>query len=229
MKISVVIPVFNDVQALPELVERLFLAADVMAWEAEVVIVDDGSANDVWGELERIKMSFSERSLKVYQMEKNEGQHRATLFGVTHCTHDVIITMDSDLQHPPEEVPRLVRSLTEGGFDLVYGTASAGHSYTRRLAGYIFFKVGSFSRKDAVRGSAFRAMTRNTADRLVKEAGSSFVFIDAVLRKMNLSVAKVKTEHHKRKYGKSSYSMSALFFVVLRVIRFYWFPKKISK
>lgn len=225
MKISVVIPVFNDAKAIFELVARLFAVADSELWDAEIIMVDDGSANDVLGELERVKASFLGRSLKIFRLEENEGQHRASLFGIMHCDHDVIVTMDSDLQHPPEEVPRLVKSLREGDFDLVYGAASSGHSRIRRFAGYVFFRVSNFSRPCAVRGSAFRAMTSSTADRLVKELGSSFLFIDAVVREMDLSILRVETEHHERKYGKSSYSMATLFSMAMRVFWFYLLPK----
>lgn len=225
MQISVVIPVFNDAQALPELMQRLFSVMDMAGLGVELILIDDGSENDVWSEMGRLKLSFPERNILLFQLAKNEGQHRATLFGIMHCSHDVIITMDSDLQHPPEEIPRLVGALIAGNFDLIYGAASLGHSFMRRIAGYIFFKMSSFSIKDAVRGSAFRAMTRETANRLMEKSGASFIFIDAILRTMNLSVTSVEVEHHIRKYGRSSYSGGSVLLMAIRAWWFYIFSK----
>src|SRR6218665_1866379 len=141
MKISVFIPIFNDTDALAELIERLFAVSDIADWDIEVLIVNDGSTNDAWSEMERVKGLFPERKVILFQLKKNEGQHRATLFGVMRCRHDVIVTMDSDLQHPPEEIPRLVEALMNGSFDLVYGSALLGHSFMRRIGSYIFFYV----------------------------------------------------------------------------------------
>ncbi len=225
MKVSIVIPVFNDTQALFELVERLFVVIDIAGWDVEVLIVDDGSESHVWSELERIKSFFQDRKIMLFKLVRNEGQHKATLFGIMRCSHDVIVTMDSDLQHPPEEAPRLVEALLVGNFDLVYGSASVGHSYIRRAAGYIFFKVSSLSKGDAVRGSAFRAMTKKTASKLIQEADPSFLLIDAILRKMNLSMVRVETVHNKRKYGKSSYSLRSLFLMALKGFWFYMLPE----
>lgn len=225
MKLSVVIPIFNDAQALFELMERLFAVMDMAGWDVEVLLVDDGSESNVWCEMERVKNFFPARMIVLLQLLRNEGQHRATLFGIMRCSHNIIVTMDSDLQHPPEEIPRLVEALSASNLDLVYGSASVGHSSIRRVAGYIFFKVSSLSRGQAVRGSAFRAMTKKTADRLIEEADPSFLLIDAVLRKLNLSMMRVQTRHDKRKHGRSSYSLRALFLMALQGFWFYTLPK----
>lgn len=230
MNISIVIPVFNDARALHELIERVFAVMDMAGWNAEVVVVDDGSENEVWSEMERIRSFFPERRIRLLKLLENSGQNRATLFGIKHCTHDFIVTMDSDLQHPPEEIPLLIQALSGGHFELVYGSAFEGHSFARRVAGYVFFKVSRLSRLKAVRGSAFRAMTRGAANRLMSEADPSFLLIDAVLRKMEVSMTRVETQHHRRKYGESSYSIYSLLLMALRGFWFYMLPpKKIRK
>lgn len=226
MRISVVTPVFNDARALPELMQRLFLVMDSAGLGVELIIVDDCSILDVWSDVERARGLFPDRDIVLFQLPRNVGQHRATLFGIRQCRHEVIVTMDSDLQHPPEEVARLVSALAEGGLDLVYGEGAEGHPLPRRVAGYLFSRLGSFSRVGHVRGSAFRAMTCNTAFRLAEREGSGFLFIDAALAEMDLSVCTVKVEHHRRKYGKSSYSICSMLLMAARAWWFHFFSRR---
>jgi len=114
-KISVVIPVYNEEKGLDKLFERLVPVMEGMHRDYEIVFVDDGSSDN---SLEILKARSSEK-IRIVELMRNYGQHSAVFAGFESCTGDIIITMDADLQNPPEEIPRLVSTMEEGGFEVV--------------------------------------------------------------------------------------------------------------
>jgi len=118
MDYSIVVPVYNSEATLPELVERLDRVLCTMGGKYELILVNDGSLDRSWESI----ASLSKRYPWVHgiNLMRNYGQHNATLCGIRAAKFDVVITMDDDLQHPPEELPLLLAKLDEG-FDVVYG------------------------------------------------------------------------------------------------------------
>src|SRR5512132_1505328 len=117
--LSVVIPVYNSAPMLPELVRRLEAVLGARGETFEVILVDDGSRDASWQAI--TEAAAGHPTVRGFRLMRNYGQHNALLCGVRAAAATVIVTMDDDLQHPPEEVPRLLDKLAEG-FDVVYGT-----------------------------------------------------------------------------------------------------------
>ena len=119
MNYSVVIPVYRGESTLPELVERLSIVLAGLGSEYEILLVNDGSPDHSW----EVILSLSKRypSILGLDLMRNYGQHNATLCGVMHAQHEIIVTMDDDLQHHPEDIPALIAKLNEG-YDVVYGS-----------------------------------------------------------------------------------------------------------
>jgi len=113
-KISVVIPVYNEEENIEKLFERLVPVMDNLGKDYEIILVDDGSVDLSL----KILLKHTDKRIHVIELTRNYGQHAAIFAGFESCTGDIIITMDADLQNPPEEVPRLVERI-RGGHDVV--------------------------------------------------------------------------------------------------------------
>ena len=118
MNLSVVVPVYRGETLVEPLVERLSKSLPTFAKKYEVILVNDGSPDGSWDVVERLAKIY--KWVRGIRLMRNYGQHNATLCGVRLAQYDVIVTMDQDLQHPPEEIPVLLAEL-EKGFDVVYG------------------------------------------------------------------------------------------------------------
>ena len=119
MKVSVVIPVYNSSTVLSALVDRLkpVLASHFDTYE--LILVNDGSSDESWQVIRTLVTKHS--WIRGINLMRNYGQHNALLCGIRAVRHEIIVTMDDDLQHPPEEIPKLLQKLNEG-YDVVYGT-----------------------------------------------------------------------------------------------------------
>ncbi|PBP95818.1 undecaprenyl-phosphate 4-deoxy-4-formamido-L-arabinose transferase, partial [Pseudomonas congelans] len=115
--VSIVIPVYNERQSLPELLRRTEAACEQLDHRFEIVLVDDGSRDDSADILQRAAERDDSPFVAVI-LNRNYGQHAAIMAGFEQCQGDVVITLDADLQNPPEEIPRLVK-LAEQGYDVV--------------------------------------------------------------------------------------------------------------
>ncbi|VFS69466.1 Undecaprenyl-phosphate 4-deoxy-4-formamido-L-arabinose transferase [Raoultella planticola] len=121
-KVSVVIPVYNEQESLPELIRRTDAACATLDRQYEILLVDDGSSDESARMLTEAAEAEGSHVVAVL-LNRNYGQHSAIMAGFSHATGDLIITLDADLQNPPEEIPRLVAKADEG-YDVV-GTVRA--------------------------------------------------------------------------------------------------------
>ncbi len=119
MDISVVIPLYNEAESLPELTEWINRVMKENDFSYEIVFVDDGSTDDSWKIIEQLKNKFPE--VKAVKFRRNYGKSAGLNEGFKHAKGDVVITMDADLQDSPDEIPELYRMIKEDGFDLVSG------------------------------------------------------------------------------------------------------------
>ena len=118
MNISVVVPVYRGESLIEPLVERLAKALPKFSKKYEVLLVNDGSPDDSWAVIQKLARRY--KWVRGIRLMRNYGQHNATLCGVRAAQYEITITMDQDLQHPPEEIPVLLAEL-EKGFDVAYG------------------------------------------------------------------------------------------------------------
>ena len=121
-KVSVVIPVFNEQESLPILIKRTHAACELLNKPYEIILIDDGS-HDASAEILTQAAEIPENHIVAVLLNRNYGQHSAIMAGFNQVSGDLIITLDADLQNPPEEIPRLVET-AEQGYDVV-GTVRA--------------------------------------------------------------------------------------------------------
>lgn len=209
MNVSVVIPVYNSESSLEELVRRLKPALESRADHYELVLVDDGSQDGSWnGVCEQAENHDWIRGMKLM---RNYGQHNALLAGIRAARGDVIVTMDDDLQNPPEEIPKLLDKLNEG-YDVVYGTPEKQqHGLWRNLASQVtkFALQGSMGIKTARNVSAFRVFRAHLRDAF-STYQSPYVSIDVLLTWGTTRFAAVKAKHDPRQSGVSNYTFRKL-------------------
>ncbi len=209
MSVSVVIPVFNSEPILESLVRRLEPVLRGLSRPFEAILVDDGS-RDGSGDLIR-RLARDRPWLRGIHLMRNYGQHNALLCGIRAARHGVIVTMDDDLQHPPEEIPRLLEKLEEGP-EVVYGVPQEeSHEFWRALASRITkLALSSAMGIDVARHvSAFRAF-RTPLREAFAGYRSPFVTLDVLLTWGTTRFAAVAVRHDPRPAGRSNYTFLRL-------------------
>jgi undecaprenyl-phosphate 4-deoxy-4-formamido-L-arabinose transferase len=194
---------------LPLLVQRLEPVLAACASQAELVLVNDGSEDRSWDVIRDLAQRHA--WIRGICLMRNYGQHNALLCGIRAARYDVIITMDDDLQHPPEEIPKLLRTLEEG-YDVVYGVPqSEAHDFWRRVASSVIKLAlrGAMGVRVARSVSAFRAFRSRVRDAFGEYRGP-FVCIDVLLSWGTTRFAAVPVAHHPRALGTSTYTFGKL-------------------
>jgi undecaprenyl-phosphate 4-deoxy-4-formamido-L-arabinose transferase len=203
--VSVVVPVFNGVAALDELVARLVAALEPAGAPFEVWLVNDGSRDASWDRIEAL--AAGDARVHGLDLVRNFGQHAALLAGIRAARNARIVTLDDDLQHPPEAIPELLAELDRGA-DVAYGTPRGRpHSAPRRLASWAIHALlaGVLGSEVSRHSSPFRAFRTSVREAFDHYEGS-FVTIDALLTWGAGRVARVPVEHAPRRHGRSNYT-----------------------
>ncbi|MCX6354735.1 MAG: glycosyltransferase family 2 protein [Candidatus Aureabacteria bacterium] len=206
---SVVVPVYNSEGALAELFERLKSVFSTMNKTFEVIFVNDCSHDGSYKVLKHLTETHEEAS--VISLTKNYGQQNALMCGFNYCSGAYVITIDDDLQNPPEDIPKLYRKILEG-YDAVFGTyATKQHSVTRNVASYIIRKLNHmlFLKDSSLRFSSFRIIKKAIVDE-IKTIKTPFPYISGMILTVSNYVANVEVAHEPRVHGKSSYSLRKL-------------------
>jgi polyisoprenyl-phosphate glycosyltransferase len=161
--LSVVVPAHNEAEALPLLIPRLRRVLAPLNLACEVVIVDDGSTDATWDTLQRA--ARADPRVRGIRLSRNFGHQLALTAGVSAATGDLVVTMDADLQHPPEAIPTLLAKAREG-FDVVYAVRSAETS--NRSTELFYRALNALTCLDLpVGGADFRLMSRRAIDALL--------------------------------------------------------------
>lgn len=205
---SVVVPVFNSEPTLQELVERIRTAVRPYG-DYEIILVDDRSRDGSWKQIQNIGSSVSE--VRGVSLLRNFGQHNATLAGIRAAQYSTIVTIDDDLQNPPEEIPKLIDRLAEG-YMVAYGTPiQETHGLWRNLASVItkIALQGAMGAETARMVSSFRAF-RASVSRAFESYDGPFVSIDVLLTWGTTSFSAVEVDHHSRREGTSNYTFRSL-------------------
>jgi undecaprenyl-phosphate 4-deoxy-4-formamido-L-arabinose transferase len=207
--ISFVIPVFRSAESLIELHHRIKQVFELQNQQFEIIFVEDGGGDHSWNIIKQLAEHDSR--IRGYQMSRNYGQHNALLCGIREARGEIIVTLDDDLQHPPEELPKLIDKLNEG-YDVVYGPPeSEQHGILRDLASQItkLALQSSMGATNARMVSALRAFRRD-----LREAFTSYrsptVNIDVLLTWGTTKFASVRLRHETRKFGESGYTTRKL-------------------
>ncbi|MHC4166271.1 MAG: glycosyltransferase family 2 protein [Planctomycetota bacterium] len=203
--VSVVVPVYNSELTLSELVDRLGIVLPRLTDEYELILVNDGSHDQSW----RLVRQLAENHSWVHGIDlmRNYGQHSALLVGIREARNDVVVTLDDDLQNPPEEIPLLLQKLNEG-YDVVYGSPQKMRQSVWRNIASVFTKLALKSAMgiDTARQvSAFRAF-RTILRNAFESYHGGYVSIDVLLTWATIQFGAVKVKHSPRDKGVSNYT-----------------------
>ena len=207
--ISAVIPVFNSADTLEELYLRLTKSLIVHSSDYEIIFINDSSGDNSSDIIYRLAENDS--NVVCFDLAKNYGQHNALLCGIRQAKYEVIITLDDDLQNPPEEIPNLLEKLDQG-YDVVYGyPKNEQHELFRNIAS-VFTKIAlktTMGISMARHVSAFRVFRTELRDSFSDYKGS-FISIDVLLSWGTNSFSAIPVNHEKRVKGKSNYTFRKL-------------------
>lgn len=216
--ISIVIPVYNSNATLHELFSRIDNVFSELNKHYQLILIDDGSSDASWSVIESLKKNNPEKILAV-KFGKNYGQHNAILCGFNYCVADLIITMDDDLQHPPEEIKKLLLKYDETGADVIYGMPIIKkHSMIRNAGSNFIKKTSEFASKKNVGGSSFRFIKKEIVHEIKSNHNYNFLYLDATINHYTFNIEHVDVEHHIRKSGKSGYSLLKLISLYLNIL-----------
>jgi len=207
--ISVVIPVFKAEGCLHELYHRLKESMERIAEDFEIIMVEDFGGDRSWDII--VELSRIDKRVKGIQLSRNFGQHNALLCGIRETKYEIIVTMDDDLQHPPEEIPRLLQKLSDG-YDVVYGIPHhEQHGLCRNLASTItkLALQSAMGAETARNVSAFRVFRAQVCKAFTNYQGP-FVSIDVLLTWGTTRFTAVPVRHDPRKAGVSHYTFRKL-------------------
>lgn len=210
-KISIVIPVFESEPTLSTLYARIDSTVSKIDPDYELIFVEDGGEDGSWS---RLKMLWKDdpRHVRIVRFSRNYGQHNALLCGFSFALGRYIITLDDDLQNPPEEIPKMVNAMEASEFDVVYGLPeNRKHTFARNLGSLFFMRLISkiFGMNKRFAMSSFRIIRKETVDHLLKYATPNPV-IGPLLLKITDRIGSVTVEHHPRFHGESTYTTRKL-------------------
>jgi glycosyltransferase involved in cell wall biosynthesis len=215
--ISVVVPVYNSEQSLQGLVTRLGAVLPNCAEEYELVLVNDGSRDNSWQTISLLVQQY--HWVKGLNLMRNYGQHNALLCGIRSARFPLIVTMDDDLQHRPEEIPALLAELAKG-YDVVYGIPhTLRHSFLRNMASQVTKVIlqGAMGAAIATKINSFRAFRAPLREAFANYRGS-FVSIDVLLTWGSTRFSAVKVAHESRQFGETNYGIRKLIIHTLNMM-----------
>ncbi|OFW21297.1 MAG: glycosyltransferase [Acidobacteria bacterium RIFCSPLOWO2_02_FULL_59_13] len=203
--ISVVTPIYGCRAALLELYDRLASVLSTISADYEIIMVNDSSLDDAWEVIK--KLASDDRRVKGINLSRNFGQHYAITAGLDYAQGDWVVVMDCDLQHKPEEIPKLYQKAQEG-YDLVVGMrAERQDTYLKKLGSRLFYRVFAYltgSRIDN-RLSNFGIYSRKVIQSItaLREQSRAFGLLALWVgfRRIEIDI-----EHASRPYGKSAYT-----------------------
>ncbi len=209
--ISVVIPVYRSAATLRELCRRLRAVLEPLTTAYEVILVNDASPDESWQVL--CALHAHEPGIKAIDLARNFGQHAALLCGLAHAQGDVVITMDDDLQHPPEELPVLINALTRApDVDVVIGAYTVKqHSWFRNLGTAVIHWATSriFNKDPRLRLTSFRILRRSVVEQVLRFSTDSPRIGQIILMTTN-RICNVPVRHAPRAQGRSGYTFARL-------------------
>ncbi|MEO8656262.1 MAG: glycosyltransferase family 2 protein [Ramlibacter sp.] len=207
--LSVVVPAYNSQQSLGQLVDRLQPVLAAHADDYEIIFVNDGSRDGTSGVIESLAREHD--WIRPIDLMRNSGQHNALLCGIRHARFPVVVTMDDDLQNPPDQIPVMLAALVDG-VDVVYGApASEVHGVLRNLASQVTKIViqGALGAETARMVGPFRVF-RTSVRNAFSEYRGTYVNIDVLLTWGTTRVRGVRVRHDARAEGRSNYTFWTL-------------------
>jgi glycosyltransferase involved in cell wall biosynthesis len=226
---SIIVPLYNETDVVEELHARLTTVMNATGLRYELVFVDDGSRDDT---LEKLKaLAFKDEKITIVELRRNFGQTPALAAGFDAAKADILITMDGDLQHAPEEIPLFLEKLREG-YDVVSGWRKnrvdnlVWRKIPSRIANRLAAGISGVSIHDF--GTTFKAYRRDVVDG-VRLYGEMHRFVPALAAAYGARIAEIPITNINRPHGKSNYGISRTFRVVFDLVTLRFVLGYISK
>ncbi len=206
MDVSIVIPLYNEEESLPELCAWIKKVADANQLSYEILLIDDGSSDNSWKVIEQLRIS--NHAIKGIKFQRNYGKSAALNEGFHACTGDVVITMDADLQDSPDEIPELHRMVMDNGWDIVSGWKKKRHDpIEKRLPSKFFNWITARISKIPLHD--FNCGLKAYKNKVVKSIevyGEMHRYIPLIAKWSGFKkVGEKVVEHRPRKFGKSKF------------------------
>ncbi len=217
VRYSAVIPVYNSQDSVGEVITRCLQVFDRAGLDGEVVAVNDGSTDGSWEAVRRIAAEHP--AVVAVDLLRNYGQHNALVCGFAHASGDYVITLDDDLQNPPEEMIHLIRKIHEG-YDLVFGRfAQKQHATHRRLGSRVVTWINRrvFDQPRDLTISNFRILTRDVVQRICAFR-TGYPYVPGLAMMHSGRRASVDVRHEPRKIGTSGYGFVKITELVMRIL-----------
>jgi len=216
-KYSIIIPVYNSEDIVLKTVDRVIGCFAKWNLQLEILLINDGSTDESWTQLEKLSSKYI--NVRSFDLLRNYGQHTAVLCGIKNATGDYLITMDDDLQNPPEEVIKLIKEI-EKGYDLVFGKFPVKkHKRYRRfgtvLVNYLNAKI--FKKPKDITLTNFRIFTKKVGQRVAAHR-TYHPYIPGLLLMYSGKISNALTEHAPREIGQSNYSLFRILKLVSRLL-----------
>jgi dolichol-phosphate mannosyltransferase len=216
--LSVVVPILNEEQSLPKLLEALTDVLSSLPHPFEIILVNDGSTDGSMSVLRTFSATRPE--VKVVDFRRNYGQTAALMAGIDHASNDVVVMMDADLQNDPADIPRLLAKLDEG-YDVVSGwrqdrkDAEISRNWVSRMANRLISRVSGVKLHDY--GCTLKAYRRNVVSG-IRLYGEMHRFIPIYAQWQGARITELGVAHHARQFGNSKYGLERVFKVVLDLL-----------
>jgi len=216
--LSVVVPVLNEEESLPRLLDTLTRVLSSLPYPYEIILVNDGSTDNSLPVMRTFGATHKE--VKVVDFRRNYGQTAALMAGIDHATNDVVVMIDADLQNDPADIPRLLAKLDEG-FDVVSGwrkdrkDAQIRRNWISRMANRLISRVSGVKLNDY--GCTLKAYRRNVVSG-IRLYGEMHRFIPIYAQWQGARITELSVTHHAREFGASKYGLERIFKVVLDLL-----------
>jgi glycosyltransferase involved in cell wall biosynthesis len=217
VKYSVVIPVYNSAQLVGQTIDQVIGFFEGQGWAYELILVNDGSRDESWRILQEKAREYSQ--IVVINLLHNYGQHTAIYCGFERCTGDWAITLDDDLQNPPDQIVHLVEKAAEG-HDVIYGRPrSKRHAWYRRLGSSLIGLVNRrvFHCPPDIVPTNYRLIRRDVLDRIVNY-NTPYPYITGLTIMFAANPANTWVEHRERPIGGSQYTLIRIASLVMRLL-----------
>jgi glycosyltransferase involved in cell wall biosynthesis len=211
MDLSVIVPLLNEEESLPELCRWITAVMEQNGFSYEVILVDDGSTDHSWAVIE--SLHGQDARIRGIRFQRNYGKSAALNEGFRSCSGEVVITMDADLQDSPEEIPALRNMILHNGYDLVSGWKKIRHDPLSKTIPSRFFNWFT-SKVSKIRLHDFNCGLKAYRQKVVKSIevyGEMHRYIPLIAKWAGFrKIGEKVVEHHPRKYGKSKFGMGRL-------------------
>ena len=206
LDISVVVPLYNEEESLPELVQWIDRVARTNELNYEIILIDDGSTDGSWSVVERLKEEYS--AIKGVSFLRNYGKSAALYEGFKLAEGEVVFTMDADLQDSPDEIPQMRRMILEEGYDLVSGYDPIGKRWPSKFFNFTARVVSGIKLHDFNCG--LKAYRRKVV-KSIEVYGEMHRYIPILARHAGFKrIGEKVVEHHERKYGVSKFGIERM-------------------